>query len=55
MKKAPQSKLIQGSDTLNITQIGFSGKFPIKAIMDFEHELYGIKHGQASLTFFIRD
>ena len=42
------------SDTLNITTNCYSGNLPTKAIMAFERELFGIEHGQASLTFFIR-
>ena len=55
MKKAPQCELIRGGDTPNLTQKTYSGKISAKAIMAFEHELFGIEHGQASLTFFVRD
>ena len=44
-----------GTTKLSVTQKIYNGKIPTKAIMDFEHELHGLSHGQASLTFFIRD
>ena len=53
-KKPLQGEPIQGGDNPNIAKYCYDGNIPTAAIMAFEHELFGIEHGQVSLTFFIR-
>ena len=38
-----------------ITEGGYSGKIPTKAIIDLEWELAGLMHGKATLALHIRD
>ena len=37
------------------TEIGYSGKIPVSAIIALEREVTGLTHGIANLTLHIRD
>ena len=43
------------SGTSNLAEKTYNGHIPVKAIIAFEHELFGITHGVASLVLYIRD
>lgn len=38
-----------------ISQGGYGGKIPTKAIIDLQWELAGLEHGTANLTLHVRD